>query len=156
MDPIEFLKKYATKENKESLKEDLKELLTETVKKNMPPMIESSYQDDLDLIDKLLSVYCLSKGIVVRNFELRVLKYYIKYGYNSEAKEYIKEDEKRKDGDIRTADVYLRRNGLLLPGETNFRKTTLSKDMESIRDMFINNFSSEKNKIYGVLFRQQT
>lgn len=121
-------------------------------KESIALMLRPKYSNDLDLIEKLLKCYSIMQEAPLRGFELTVLKYYIKYGYGKEAKSYIMEDEKKKSGDIRTADVHLRRNGYVLHGEINMRKSSLSDDMEGIRK----NFIIQKKNIYVLNFIKET
>lgn len=105
------------------------------------------YTDDINLIDNLLTIISASKGVNLREYSRRVLKYYIKYGYTDEAKEYIVEDYleeikvtspdetllKKLDQRIRTANVDLRDLGFLNHGTNNMRKSKLSDEMEFLR-----------------------
>lgn len=113
------------------------------------PTVEKYAESDLEIIDKVLTVYSVVKEIPLRPFERLVLKYYIKYGYNSEAKQYLMEDEKRKSSDIKTADFHLRNKGFLHQLTTNEKDSRLSDDMEVIRRHFVLN---NKSKIYLISF----
>lgn len=109
--------------------------------------ISGSYSDDINLIDSLLTIISTAKGVNLREYSRRVLKYYIKYGYTDEAKEYIIEDyldesniknldsnlKKKLDQRIRTANVDLRDLGFLNHGLNNMRKSRLSDEMEFLR-----------------------
>ena len=113
------------------------------------PTLIINYDNDLELIDKLLSIYSIGTNTPLQGFARKVLKYYIKYGYGDEAKKYIKEDEQKKDGDVRSADVFLRKNGYLKHGILNQRKSSLSDEMEELRQSFI----LKGNKIYQLGFK---
>jgi len=115
--------------------------------------IEGNVANDIQLIDKLLTVVAATKGVNLRDFTRRVLKYYLKYGYNDEAKKYILEDYMAENGvtnptekylekidqRIRTANVHLRDEGFLLHGTTNQRKSRLSDEMERLRKKILDN-----------------
>lgn len=118
-------------------------------KNNKFPVLTIEYTNDLELIELILTIYSVGKFINLRGFEKTVLKYYIKYGYSDEAKQYIKEDELKTDQDIRTADVNLRKKGFLLLGKTNFRKSTLSDEMETLRKCFI----EKSGNFYPIVFK---
>lgn len=113
-------------------------------------LLPVEYKNDFDIIEKLLKCYSIMKDIPLRPFELKVLKYYIKYGYvnNKELKSMIMEDEKRTEQDIKTVNSYLRKAGFLELGVSNMRKSKLSSDMELIRKKFI----LEKTDMYILKF----
>ena len=114
------------------------------------PTLKTSYKNDLDLIEKILMCYSIMQDKPLRKFEMTVLKYYIKYGYCQEAEDYIKDDENKKAGDIRVANVHLRNNGYLLHGVDNLRKSKLSSDMEKVRKSFV----EEKKNLYVIHFER--
>ncbi len=115
------------------------------------PTFRSVYRNDLDLIEKILLCYSILKDKPIRNFELTVLKYYIKYGYTDEAKQWIMDDENKKEGDIRVANVHLREKGFLNHGVNNQRKSELSLDMTKVRQ----NFILDKEKLCILLFNME-
>jgi len=115
------------------------------------PTFRSTYSNDLDLIEKILMCYSILKNKPIRNFEMTTLKYYIKYGFNDEAKQFIMEDEGKKEGDIRVANVHLREKGYLNHGINNQRKSELSPDMAKIRQ----NFIIDKEKLCILLFNME-
>lgn len=115
------------------------------------PTLKVKFKNDLELIEIILKLYSVGCKISLRPFELTVMKYYIKYGFTEEAFQYIKEDENKKDGDIKVANVHLRDKGFLLHGVNNERKSTLSKDMEELRRQFIN----DKKSLYVFSFERR-
>lgn len=116
------------------------------------PSLIIDYKNDLDLIEIILSIYAIGNRQPIRGFEMTVLKYYIKYGFNEEAVSYIIEDEGKKEGDIRVANTHLRNKGYLLLGVDNLRKSRLSKDMENLRQSFI----TDKKNLYALVFKRRT
>ena len=112
------------------------------------PTLKNSYKNKIDLIDKILKIYSIAQDKPLRNFERVVMIYYIIHGYGQEAKENVKDDEKKNNGDIRVADHQLRQKGYLLTSKNNMRMSDLSPDMASIRDSFIKN----KKQIYVLVF----
>lgn len=116
-----------------------------------PTLKKIPYKNDIDLIEKILMCYSIMQEKPLRKFEMTVLKYYIKYGFNDEAEEFIREEENKKDGDIRVANVHLRDKGYLLHGVNNQRKSELSLDMKSIRQSFI----IDKKQLYVLLFNRK-
>jgi hypothetical protein len=119
--------------------------------KTLPTLKDIPYRSDVEKIDRVLQVYSAIKGIQLREFEKNVLKYYLVYGYCSETKKTVMEDLGIKDGNIRVVDTHLREKGFLNHGKTNQRKSTLSIDMEQLRQSFVID-----NKDYYVLtFKRQ-
>lgn len=112
------------------------------------PTLKNSYKNKIDLIDKILKIYSIAQDKPLRNFERIVMIYYIIHNYCDKAKDSIREDENKKDGDIRVADHALRQKGYLLQSQNNLRMSELSADMLSIRESFITN----KKNIYVLLF----
>lgn len=115
------------------------------------PSLIVDYQNDLELIELLLQIYAIGRRSPIRQFEMTVMKYYIKYGFNEEAVSYIKEDEKKTDVDIRVANTHLRSKGYLELGKNNLRKSTLSQDMQNLRNSFI--LDEHKSAIYVLGFK---
>lgn len=113
------------------------------------PIVVENISSDLEIIDKVLTIYSVVKDRKLRPFERLVLKYYIKYGYTDEAKEYLKEDANRKSTDIKTTDFLLREKGFLIKSSTNEHLSKLSDDMEVIRKHFVLGTSS----VYLVSFK---
>lgn len=101
------------------------------------PMVVENIDNDLEVIDKVLTIYSVVKDIKLRPFERLVLKYYIKYGYTEEAKEYIIEDANKKRTDIKAVDFLLREKNFLIHLTTNNHDSRLSEDMEIIRKHFV-------------------
>ena len=90
------------------------------------PTLKVKFKNDFDKIEYILKVYSLAIGQPIRPFEMVILKYYMYYGYTTEAKNYIKEGEKKSDGQIRVAETHLRDKGYLRLGVNNLRKSSLS------------------------------
>lgn len=112
------------------------------------PTLTAIFKHDLEKIEFILTVFALAKNKPIRPFEMTVLKYYMKYGFTDEAVQYIKEDEGKKDGDIRVANTHLREKGYLKLGVNNLRKSTLSDELESLRK----NFVLENKNLYALYF----
>ena len=118
--------------------------------KNIPAINGIPYKSDLDKTEKILTVYSIVKEIKFRDFEKDVLKYYLVYGYNKETQEMIMEDLGKSDVNIRVTDTWLRKNGFLNLGVNNKRKSSLSKDMETMRKDFI----LDKKDVYALIFKR--
>jgi hypothetical protein len=116
------------------------------------PQLTVTFKNDFDRIEYILKVYSMAIGKSIRPFEMVILKYYMYYGYTQEAKDFIKEDEKKTDGQIRVAETHLRDKGFLELGKTNHRKSTLSSEMELLRK----NFILDRKNIYALVFKNET
>ena len=116
------------------------------------PTLTVSFKNDFDRIGFILNVYSMGIGKSIRPFEMVILKYYIYYGYTQEAKDFIREDEKKSEGQIRVAETHLREKGFLNLGTKNHRKSTLSPEMELLRK----NFILERKNIYALVFKNET
>lgn len=113
------------------------------------PIVVENITNDLEVIDKVLSIYSIVKNKKLRPFERLVMKYYIKYGYGEVAKEYLIEDANRRMSDLKTADYLLRDKGFLVKNISNEHLSKLSEDMEVIRKHFVEGTSS----VYLVSFK---
>lgn len=115
------------------------------------PSLTGSYETDLDLIESILDVYSLMKGIKLRTYEKLVMKYYIKYGYSTEVRDMVSEDIDKSINNVKVAETSLRKLGFLKKGTRNERKTELSDDMESLRRQFV----IEKKRVLALLFKKE-
>jgi hypothetical protein len=116
------------------------------------PTLTVAFKNDFDRIEYILKVYSMAVGKSIRPFEMVILKYYMYHGYTQEAKDFIKEDEKKTDGQIRVAETHLRDKGFLKLGVLNQRKSTLSPELELLRK----NFILDRKNIYALVFKNET
>ena len=122
------------------------------------PYLKIKYKNQVDLVDKLLKIYDLSKEDVpsdnkkkiknLRNFERQVLNYYIRYGYSKETKNLIEKDTGKKLNAIVQTDFLLKESGYLEDMENNYRMKKLNPFLEKIRQDFI----LKRNRVYGLYF----
>lgn len=103
------------------------------------PFISGRISTDLDKLDKIVTIYCLMNNIKIRGFEKDVLVYYLKYGYSDETREIISEDTGKELKYINTTNTFLRDKGFIEKGVNNQRKSSLSAEMEKLRDQFVLN-----------------
>ena len=123
------------------------------------PYLQINYNNEIELIDKLLKIYDLAKEEVInskngkpyqlRKFERDVLIYYIRYGYSKETKNMIIKDTDKKPNSIVQTDFLLKEAGYLEDLETNYRMKKLNPHLEKIRIDFV----LKKNKVYGLHFK---
>lgn len=125
---------------------------------NKIPFLQINFKNEVDLIDKLLRIYDLSKKEdpekphkQLRNFERQVLNYYIRYGYSKETKDLIQEDTGKKLNAIIQTDFLLKESGYLENLENNFRMKRLNPYLDKIREDFI----KKKNRVYGIHFKNE-
>lgn len=119
------------------------------------PYLQIKFKNEIELIDKLLRIYELSKESNneekvknLRKFERDVLIYYIRYGYSKDTKNMIQEDTGKKLNALIQIDHLLKKQGYLEDLETNFRMKKLNPYLEKIRQDFI----VKKNRVYGLHF----
>lgn len=115
------------------------------------PTLQVNFKNDFDKIEYILRIHSLAKGINIRPFEMIILKYYMYYGLTKEAKQSIKDNEKKTDTQIRVAETHLRDKGYLSLGVNNLRKSTLSKELEELRKSFV----LDKKNIYALVFKNE-
>lgn len=124
------------------------------------PYLEITFQNEFDLIEKLLKIYDMSKPVVLdakgkeiklRKFQMDVLKYYMRYGYSKETKNIIEKDTGKKLNNIVQIDHGLKEAGYLLDLENNFRMKKLNPQLENIRNSFI----EKRNRVYGISFKNK-
>lgn len=116
---------------------------------------EIKYKNDIDLVDKIISIYSINKtlkGKPVRilPYEKSILIYYLIYGFNKEAKETIMKDLGKTENQINTTNTNLRNKGYLFKDRNNRTKGYVSKDLKEMVDIFLNN----KNKVLVTQFKK--
>lgn len=126
------------------------------------PFLEISFKNEVDLVNKILSIYSLTKendlpakgskfdSFKLRKFEKDVLNYYIRYGYADETKKMIEEDMGKKPNAITQVDFLLKEKGYLEDLPNNYRMKKLNDSLEQIRKQFI----LDKRKIYALHFKK--
>ena len=105
----------------------------------MHPLI-CSYKNEIDFVDKLITIYSvilMKDSGKLRKFEKDVLNYYIRFGYSSNTKKIITKELGKSPDTITQATFYLKKKGYLVDSRTNLSKKNLNKDLQTIRDAFI-------------------
>ena len=111
----------------------------------------SKVKNEIEFIDKILSVYSIVKFEAedrLRDYEKNILIYYVRKGITEETLETVCEDRGIKKNYLHKINKDLRDKGYLLTSETNYRKFHLNKELEDIRENFIN----KKFKNYLISF----
>lgn len=126
------------------------------------PFLEINFTNEVDLVNKILSIYSLTKendtppkgskfdSYKLRNFEKDVLNYYIRYGYGDETKKMIEEDMSKKPNAITQVDFLLKEKGYLEDMPNNYRMKKLNSVLEQIRKQFV----TDKRKVYALHFKK--
>lgn len=126
------------------------------------PLLELTIQNEVDLVNKILAIYSLTKendvppkGSKIDNYKLRkyerdVLNYYVRYGYSPETKKMIEEDMGKKSNAITQVDFTLKEKGYLEDKKNNYRDKKLNPYLEDIRKKFI----LEKKRVYAIHFKK--
>lgn len=114
-------------------------------------VLETSYTNEVDLIEKLLDLYSTAKGVKLLNFEKGVLVYYIKYGHSKKTKNSIKEDTGKSLSYLSVIDHNLKTKGFLVDDDRNKRKKRLSSDMKAFQTSFLKN----NVRLYTLNFKKE-
>ncbi len=110
------------------------------------------YKNEVDLVDKVLSIYSIiKKNDDLRKFERNILNYYIRKGISEDTRETIKRELGITAGNLTQANYYLRKKGYIVKDRNNHNKNKLCKDLQSVRTSIILN----KKRIYGIGFKQR-
>lgn len=111
----------------------------------------SKFKNEIELIDKILSIYTIAKyeeKMRLRPYEKNILIYYVRKGINEETLANVCEDRKIEKNYLHKINKDLRDKGYLVTSETNYRKFHLNDELEDIRENFIN----KKFKDYWIRF----
>ena len=126
------------------------------------PLLELTFKNEVDLVDKILSIYSLARendippkgskfdSYKLRKFEKDVLNYYFRYGYSPETKKIIEEDMGKKPNAITQIDFNLKEKGYLEDLENNYRMKKLNSYLDKMRKKFI----LEKRRVYAIHFKK--
>lgn len=110
------------------------------------------YKNEVDLIDKVLSIYSIiKKSNDLRPFERNILNFYIRKGISNDTKNIIKDQLGITSNNLTQANYYLRKKGYIVKDSKNHNKNKLCKDLESIRTSIIGN----KKRLFLVGFNQK-
>ena len=111
-----------------------------------------SYKNEVDLVNKLLTIYSIvKKNNDLRNFEREVLNYYIRKGYSTGTKNQIKKELGKKARNLNQTNYHLKRKGYLKQSSKNQKDKKLNKELEEIRKLFIEG----KTRVYVIGFKQK-
>lgn len=111
-----------------------------------------SYKNEVDLVNKLLSIYSIvKKNGDLRDFERKVLNYYIRKGYSTETKDQIRKELGLKQRNLNQTNYHLTNKGYLKQSTKNQKNKSLNKELQEIRDLFVQG----KTRAYVVGFKQK-
>lgn len=111
-----------------------------------------SYKNEVDLVNKLLSIYSIvKKNGDLRDFERKVLNYYIRKGYSTETKDQIRKELGLKQRNLNQTNYHLTNKGYLKQSTKNQKNKSLNKELQEIRDLFV----AGKTRAYVVGFKQK-
>ena len=111
-----------------------------------------SYKNEVDLVNKLLNIYSIvKKNGDLRDFEKKVLNYYIRKGYSTETKKQIVNELGLKQRNLNQTNYHLTNKGYLKQSTRNQKNKSLNKELQEIRDLFVEG----KTKTYVIGFTQK-
>lgn len=110
------------------------------------------YKNEVDLVNKLLSIYSIvKKDGDLRDFEKKVLNYYIRKGYSSKTKDQIRNELGLKQRNLNQTNYHLTNKGYLRQSTRNQKNKSLNKELQEIRNLFVEG----KTKAYVIGFKQK-
>lgn len=112
------------------------------------------FQDELDLLEKIISLYSTTKNMIDKENYLRpklvkVLSFYVLRGYSKETKELILSSLNINTQNLNTINSELTKKGYLVIDPYTQRKKHLSKELQELKDYFLHN---DSNKVFMVKF----
>lgn len=113
-----------------------------------------TYKHQIDFVDKLITIYstiAMDEKNQLRKFEKDVLNYYMRFGYSTETKKKITEDLGKSPDTITQATFYLKKKKYLVDSKTNMSKKKLNKDLQMLKDNFIDG----KKKVLAIGFKRK-
>lgn len=111
-----------------------------------------SFKNEVDLVNKLLSIYSIvKKNGDLRDFEKKVLNYYIRKGYSTETKKQIVKELGLKQRNLNQTNYHLTNKGYLKQSTKNQKNKSLNKELQEIRDLFVQG----KTRTYVIGFKQK-
>lgn len=113
------------------------------------------YKNEIDFVDKLLSIYSvvkMSKDNQLRKFEKDVLIYYIRFGYSTETKKKINKELGKSDSTITQATFFLAKKGYLVPSKRNLSQKKLNLELRRLRDGFL---GDGRKKVLALGFKRK-
>jgi len=100
------------------------------------------FKDDLDLLNKILSIYAAIVNLNEGNNHLRpklvqVISFYILFGYSVDTKNTIMESLNITKKNLNQINSELTRKNYLLRDAFNFRTKHLSKELKEVKSYFL-------------------
>jgi len=110
------------------------------------------FKNEVDIVNKLLSIYSIvKKNGNLRDFEKKVLNYYIRKGYSTKTKKQIVKELGLKQRNLNQTNYHLTNKGYLKQSTRNQKNKSLNKELQDIRKYFV-----EGNmKAYVIGFKQK-
>jgi hypothetical protein len=123
-------------------------------KSNLIHPYRCTYKHEVDFVDKLITIYstiAMDEENQLRKFEKDVLNYYMRFGYSPETKKKITQALGKSPETITQATFYLKKKKYLVDSKTNMSKKKLNKDLQIIKDNFIDG----KKKVLAIGFKRK-
>lgn len=108
-------------------------------KELMHPLI-CNYKNEIEFVDKLITIYstvAMKADKQLRKFEKDVLNYYMRFGFSTNTKKIIQSELGKTPDTITQATFYLKKKGYLVDSRTNMSKKNLNKDLQALKESFI-------------------
>lgn len=102
------------------------------------------YTTDIDLLDKIITIYSLVQKQVLTEQEKNVLRYYLNFGYSKQVKDSILLGLDINDKHLTQINHHLQRKNYLLRHPTNFKEKVVSDVLLNMKNMFIGATKNDK------------
>lgn len=115
------------------------------------------YSDELDLLRKVLKVHAVVTNIdkdenFLRPMLVKVLSFYILWGYSKETKEIIMDSLEITQKNLNQINSELTKKKYLVRDTHNFRKKYLSKELTMLKNYFL---EGDYKKVFLVRFKEK-
>lgn len=112
------------------------------------------YESEVDYVNIIITVYAathMDDGNQLRPFEKDVLNYYVRFGYDTATKKRAQKELGKSYATITQATFFLAKKGYLINSRHNLSKKKLNKDLEKLREGFLNG----DKKVWALGFRRK-
>lgn len=117
------------------------------------------YKDTVDMARKILLMYngysmATGKKSIIDMRHVNLLSYYLVFGYSMETKKKFSHCFSVEMQYVAVLDTEMRKRGILVDPDGNFRSRRLCDDIENMRRLFISENQSDRCAIIALFARQ--
>lgn len=116
------------------------------------------YSDTVDMAKKVLMMYngyltAMNGKSMIDARHINLLSYYFAFGYSQETKQKFAHCYSTDMQYVSVLDTEMKKRGVLIDRDGNFRSRSLSPDIENMRRLFVVEGSRDKNALVGLFVR---